>query len=136
MLKGPRCSNKSQAQLVREAVPFVLAPLILFGVFEYLTPFVERTVRHTPLAAANRPVDAKETAWKVELANRRAMRIHEELETIKTHIGATSNPADQVRSLPEQIEQLRDNVASLTAQLEQLQQRAQATDSASDTNKD
>ena len=92
--------------------------------FEYLTPFVERTVRHTPLASANRPVDPKETAWKVELANRRAMRLHDEVHNIKAHIGSdsASEPAAG-SSIPAQLQALQLQLQQLAEQVHKLQQK-------------
>jgi len=115
------CSRKTQSQLIREAIPYLIAPVALFGMFEYLTPFVERTIRHTPLASSNRPVDPKETAWKVELANRRAMRLHNEIEEMRVHIGVGKGFSAADGSMLDQIVTLKQQLADLKQQVDKLQ---------------
>ena len=112
--------------------PLIVAPIAFLLYVEYMTPFMRRVTRDTPLARENAALDPSQQAWKLELMNKRTLKLHEDIKVLFNHLEVRSSTELGEAARPGSVGSSQDQgiVPALSKRLASLESELEATKAA------
>lgn len=116
----------------------MILPVGLVVLAEYMSPYLHRVTRDTPLANENVAVDPEQQAWKMELMNKRTLKLHQDVQQLYGHMDVPLPPAlsrgdvgspetPVVPELRAKLQELAEALAAATQQLAALEASGEGT---------
>ena len=122
----------SRLEVVGMLGPLIVAPIAFLLYVEYMTPFMRRVTRDTPLARENAALDPSQQAWKLELMNKRTLKLHEDIKVLFNHLEVRSSTELGEAARPGSVGSSQDQgiVPALSKRLASLESELEATKAA------